>query len=184
MSRFLDELYFLMTEFHNFETEFKTQLSQNYISSNTACLVDAEEVENWKASVAYDESLEYLENNDKINFDKKQFELRKGTINRNKINFRSYKTLEEVCNSLKHNKRISIVGHQFFCYIDSMTYTPKVFEYYTKNNQLLIYFGEGKWLELVRNAVIDKMHFLVDGEAIKKHASNSEPTIPPTQLHI
>jgi len=146
MSRFLDELYFLMTEFHNFETEFKTQLSQNYISSNTACLVDAEEVENWKASVAYDESLEYLENNDKINFDKKQFELRKGTINRNKINFRSYKTLDEVCHSLKHNKRISIVGHQFFCYIDSMTYTPKVFEYYTKNNQLLIYFGEGKCL--------------------------------------
>ena len=146
MSRFLDELYFLMTEFHNFETEFKTQLSQNYISSNTACLVDAEEVENWKDSVAYDETLEYLENNDKINFDKKQFELRKGTINRNKINFRSYKTLDEVCHSLKHNKRISLVGHQFFCYIDNMTYTPKVFEYYTKNNQLLIYFGEGKCL--------------------------------------
>ena len=146
MSRFLDELYFLMTEYHNFETEFRTQLAQNYISSNTACLVDAEEVENWKASVAYDETLEYLENNDRINFDKKQFELRKGTINRNKIHFRSYKTLDEVCHSLKHNKRISIVGHQFFCYIDSMTYTPKVFEYYTKNNQLLIYFGDGKCL--------------------------------------
>ncbi len=46
------------------------------------------------------------------------------------------------------------------------------------------YFGEGQWLELVRTSVIDKMHYLVNGEAIRKHASNSEPTIPPTQLHI
>ncbi len=46
------------------------------------------------------------------------------------------------------------------------------------------YYGEGKWLELIRLSAIDKMQYLVNGEAIKKHASKSEPTIPPTQLHI
>lgn len=46
------------------------------------------------------------------------------------------------------------------------------------------HYGEGKWLELIRLSAIDKMCYFVNGDAIKKYASNSEPTIKPTQLHI
>ena len=143
-NKYLAELYFYMKEFYNFEMEFKTNLAQNYISGNIACLVDTDEIENWKNSVAYDECLEFLENHDEINFEKKQFELFGGKFSRNKMNFKAYETLNEICHSLKHNKRISIISRQFFCYLNNITYPPTVFNYYTKNNQLIIYFGTGK----------------------------------------
>ena len=143
-NKYLAELYFYMKEFYNFETEFKTNLAQNYISGDIACLVDTDEIENWKNNVAYDECLEFLENHDQINFEKKQFELFGGKFSRNQMNFKAYETLNEICHSLKHNKRISIISRQFFCYLNNITYPPTVFNYYTKNNQLIIYFGTGK----------------------------------------
>ena len=144
--KYLDELYFYMKEFYDFETKFRSNLSQNYIFGDIACLVDAEEIDNWKSNVDYDNCLEFLENHDKINFDKKQIELYKNNTIIHKINLKSYETLDEVCNSLKHNKRISIISQQFFCYLNKITYTPTVFNFYTKNNQLIIYFGTGKSL--------------------------------------
>ena len=144
--KYLDELYFYMKEFYDFETKFRSNLSQNYIYGDIACLVDAEAIDNWKSNVDYDNCLEFLENHDKINFDKKQIELYKNNTIIHKINLKSYETLDEVCNSLKHNKRISIISQQFFCYLNKITYTPTVFNFYTKNNQLIIYFGTGKSL--------------------------------------
>ena len=144
--KYLDELYFYMKEFYNFETKFRMNLSQNYIYGDIACLVDVEEIDNWKSNTYYENCLEFLENHDKINFDKKQMELHMKNTIIHKINLKSYETLDEVCNSLKHNKRISIVSQQFFCYLNKITYTPTVFNFYTKNNQLIIYFGTGKSL--------------------------------------
>ena len=45
----LDDLYFNMLEYFNFEKEFTSNLPKNYISSFIICLVDAEEIENWKS---------------------------------------------------------------------------------------------------------------------------------------
>ena len=154
-NKYLDELYFYMKEFYDFEKKFKLNLAQNYISGNIACLVDTEEIEKWKMNVAYDECLELLENYDKINFDKKQIQLYKENPIFHNINLKSYETLDEVCNLLKHNKRISIISQQFFCYLNQITYTPILFNYYTKNNQLLIYFGTGKSI-FIPNYYIDK----------------------------
>ena len=42
----LDDLYFNMLEYFNFEKEFTSNLPKNYISSFIICLVDAEEIEN------------------------------------------------------------------------------------------------------------------------------------------
>ena len=144
--KYLDELYFYMKEFYDFETKFRMNLPQNYIYGDIACLVDTEEIDNWKSNIDYENCLEFLENHDKINFDKKQIELNKHNTVFHKINLKAYETLDEVCNSLKHNKRISIISHQFFCYLNKITYTPTVFNFYTKNNQLIIYFGTGKSL--------------------------------------
>ena len=154
-NKYFDELYFYMQEFYDFEKKFKSNLSQNYISGNIACLVDTEEIEKWKMNVAYDECLELLENYDKLNFDKKQIQLYKENPIFHNINLKSYETLDEVCNLLKHNKRISVISQQFFCYLNQVTYTPTVFNYYTKNNQLLIYFGTGKSI-FIPNYYIDK----------------------------
>ena len=52
--------------------------------------------------------------------------------------------MDEVCQSLKKGGRISIIGNQFLCYMNKITYTKKCFKCYTKNNQLIIYFGNGK----------------------------------------
>ena len=144
----LDELYFYMKEFYNFEIKFRANLSQNYIYGDIACLVDAVEIENWKLNVHYENCLDILENHDKINFDKKQIELYKKNSIFHNINLKSFETIDEVCNSLKHNKRISIISQQFFCYLNKTTYTPTIFNFYTKNNQLIIYFGTGKSLFL------------------------------------
>ena len=153
--KYLDELFFYMKEFYNFEEQFKTNLSQNYIFGDIACLVDTDEIDNWKKSVSYDECLEFLENYDKINFDKKQTELYNENKIKNKIKFKCFETLNEVCHLLKNNKRISIISKQFFCYINNITYSPTVFNYYTKNNQLIIYFGTGKSL-FIPNYYVDK----------------------------
>ena len=51
-NKYLAELYFYMKEFYNFEMEFKTNLAQNYISGNIACLVDTDEIENCKNQIA------------------------------------------------------------------------------------------------------------------------------------
>jgi hypothetical protein len=144
--KYLAELFFYMKEFFDFETEFKSNLSQNIISGNIACLVDTDEIDNWKMSVAYDECLEFLENYDQINFEKKQFELFQGKFNKNRMNFKAYETINEICEALKHNKRISVISQQFYCYLNNITYTPTMFNYYIKNNQLIIYFGTGKCL--------------------------------------
>ena len=144
--KYLAELFFYMKEFFDFETEFKSNLSQNIISGNIACLVDTDEIDNWKMSIAYDECLEFLENYDQINFEKKQFELFQGKFNKNRMNFKAYETINEICEALKHNKRISVISQQFYCYLNNITYTPTMFNYYIKNNQLIIYFGTGKCL--------------------------------------
>ena len=144
--KYLAELFFYMKEFYDFETEFKSNLSQNYISGNIACLVDTDEIDNWKMSVAYDECLEFLENYDQINFEKKQLELFEGKFNKNRMNFKPYETINEICEALKHNKRISVISQQFLCYLNNITYSPTMFNYYIKNNQLIIYFGTGKCL--------------------------------------
>ena len=161
-NRYLDELYFYMQEFYKFETKFISNLSQNIIIGDIACLVDAEEIDKWKANVEYDNCLEFVENYDKINFDKFQTELHKQNIIKHKIDLKSYETLDEVCNSLKHTKRISIISQQFFCYLNKITYSPTMFHYYTKNNQLIIYFGTGKSL-FIPNYSINKK---IDSENI------------------
>ena len=145
-NRLLDELYFYMKEFYDFETKFISNLSQNVINGDIACLVDAEEIDKWKANVEYEKCRELLENYDKIKFDELQTELFHQNSIKNKIDLKSYETLDEVCNSLKHNKRISIISQRFFCYLNKITYSPTMFNYYTKNNQLIIYFGTGKCL--------------------------------------
>ena len=146
-SRYLDELYFNMREYFLFEEDFTTNLPKNYISTHVICLVDAEDIENWKSLNSYESCLNFLENNDKVNFDNYQSEI----LNQNKIGnkdyikkFNTYETLDEVCHDLKKGKRISIIGHQFLCYMNKITYTKKCFKCYTKNNQLIIYFGNGK----------------------------------------
>ena len=145
--RFLDELYFNMREYFLFEEDFTSNLPKNYISTHVICLVDAEDIENWKSLNSYESCLNFLENNDKVNFDNYQSEI----LNQNKIGnkdyikkFNTYETLDEVCHDLKKGKRISIIGHQFLCYMNKITYTKKCFKCYTKNNQLIIYFGNGK----------------------------------------
>ena len=143
-SRDLDELFFHMKEFFIFESNFNTDLSKNEITSNIACLVDAEEIENWKEKVGYDECIEFLENDDYMGFYNKQYELFKENSIKNKFKFNSFQNLEEVCNALKHNRKIYIISRDFFLYLNKVTYTPKVFNYYIKNNQLFIYFGEQK----------------------------------------
>ena len=106
-NKYLAELYFYMKEFYNFETEFKTNLAQNYISGDIACLVDTDEIENWKNNVAYDECLEFLENHDQINFEKKQFELFGGKFSRNQMNFKATELeLRRRCHELQKNERI------------------------------------------------------------------------------
>jgi hypothetical protein len=42
--KYLDELFFYMKEFYNFEEHFKKNLSQNYIFGDIACLVDTDEM--------------------------------------------------------------------------------------------------------------------------------------------
>ena len=145
--RYLDELYFNMREYFLFEEDFTSNLPKNYISTHVICLVDAEDIENWKSLNSYESCLNFLENNDKVNFDNYQSEI----LNQNKIGnkdyikkFNTYETLDEVCHDLKKGKRISIIGHQFLCYMNKITYTKKCFKCYTKNNQLIIYFGNGK----------------------------------------
>ena len=145
--RYLDELYFNMREYFLFEEDFTSNLPKNYISTHVICLVDAEDIENWKSLNSYESCLNFLENNDKVNFDNYQNEI----LNQNKIGnkdyikkFNTYETLDEVCHDLKKGKRISIIGHQFLCYMNKITYTKKCFKCYTKNNQLIIYFGNGK----------------------------------------
>ena len=170
--KYLDELYFYMQEFYNFETKFISNLSQDYIFGDIACLVDANEIDKWKENVEYDQCLEFLENYDRINFDKKQIELFKENAIKNKINLKSFETLDEVCHSLKRNNRISIISRQFFCYLNKITYSPTVFNYYTKNNQLIIYFGTGKSLFIpyyVPNKKLDSENIYIIDLPENKH---------------
>ena len=113
--------------------------------------------------------LNFLENNDKVNFDNYQSEI----LNQNKIGikdykkkFNTYETLDEVCHDLKEGKRISIIGNQFLCYMNKITYTKKCFKCYTKNNQLIIYFGNGKSIFLPKffpDKILDSENvFIVD----------------------
>ena len=167
--RHLDDLYFNMLEYFNFEKEFIYNLPKNYISTYVICLVDAEEIENWKSINSYDSCLDFLENCDTINFEKFQIKLlnQKQNLQKNfRKKFVSYETLDEVCHSLKKGGRISIIGNQFLCYINKITYAKKCFKCYTKNNQLIIYFGEGKSIFIPKyfpNKILDSENvFIVD----------------------
>ena len=144
--RYLDELYFNMLEYFNFEKEFTNNLSKNYISNYVICLTDADEIEAWKSKNKYDYCLDFFENCDNIGFDKFQVELINQNQNEKNKKLKTYETLDEVCHSLKKGGRISIIGNQFLCYMNKITYTRKCFKCYIKNNQLIIYFGEGKSL--------------------------------------
>lgn len=143
---YLDDLYFNMLEYFTFEKDFTSNLPKNYISTHIICLVDADEIENWKSNYSYDSCLEFFENCDNINFNKIQLELLEQNQGRQKPmnKFKIYETLDEVCNSLKKGGRISVIGNQYLCYVNKITYTKKCFKCYTKNNQLIIYFGNGK----------------------------------------
>ena len=164
----LDDLYFNMLEYFNFEKEFTSNLPKNYISSFIICLVDAEEIENWKSLNSYDFCLEFLDNCDNINFQKFQIDSmnQNQNIPKNFKKFKIYETLDEVCHSLKKGGRISIIGNQFLCYINKVTYAKKCFKCYTKNNQLIIYFGEGKSIFIPKffpNKILDSENvFIVD----------------------
>ena len=172
--RYLDELYFNMIEYFNFEKEFTYHLSKNYISNYVICLTDAEEIEIWKSKNKYDSCLDFFENCDIINFDKFQVELinqyQNESINNKKLKI--YETLDEVCHSLKKGGRISIIGNQFLCYMNKITYTKKCFKCYTKNNQLIIYFGEGKSLFIPKffpDKILDSENvYIVDLSCDKK----------------
>ena len=145
--RYLDDLYFNMHEYFIFEDDFTSNLPNNYISTHVICLVDAQDIENWKSSNSYESCLNFLENSDRVNFDNYQCELinQNQSIKKNSITkFNTYETLDEVCQSLKKGGRISIIGNEFLCYMNKITYTKKCFKCYTKNNQLIIYFGNGK----------------------------------------
>ena len=144
--RYIDDLYFNMLEYFTFEKEFTSNLRKNFISSYVICLVDAEEIENWKSTNSYDSSIDYLENCDNVNFEKFQIELlsQNQTLSKKLKKFEMYETLDEVCHALKKGGRLSVIGNQFLCYVNKITYTKKCFKCYTKNNQLVIYFGGGK----------------------------------------
>ena len=143
---YLDDLYFNMREYFLFENDFTSNLPNNYITTHVICLVDAQDIENWKSINSYESSINFIENCDKISFDNYQSEIHNqnqvGQKNIKKLKI--YETLDEVCDSLKKGGRISIIGHQFLCYMNEITYTKKCFKCYTKNNQLIIYFGNGK----------------------------------------
>ena len=62
LKRYLDELYFNMLEYFNFEKEFTRNLSLNKISNYVICLTDAEEIETWKSKKKYDSCLDFFEN--------------------------------------------------------------------------------------------------------------------------
>ena len=166
--RYLDNLYFNMLEYFTFEKEFTSNLPKNYISSHVICLVDAEEIENWKATNAYDSCVDFLENCDNVNFEKFQVELlnQNQYVKSNLRKFETYETLDEVCHTLKKGGRISVVGNQFLCYVNKITYTKKCFKCYTKNNQLIIYFGGGKSIFIPKfylNKVLDSENvYIVD----------------------
>ena len=95
----LDDLYFNMLEYFKFEKEFTSNLPENYISSFIICLVDAEEIENWKSKNSYDFYLEFFDNCDNINFLKFQIDLMNQNPNIQKSfkKFEIYATLDEVC---------------------------------------------------------------------------------------
>ena len=164
----LDDLYFNMLEYFSFEKEFTSNLSKNFISSFIICLVDAEEIENWKSINSYDFCLEFFDNCDNINFQKFQIDSmnQNPNVQKNFKKFEIYETLDEVCHSLKKGGRISIIGNQFLCYINKITYAKKCFKCYTKNNQLIIYFGEGKSIFIPKffpNKILDSENvFIVD----------------------
>ena len=67
---------------------------------------------------------------------------------------------------LKKGGRISIIGNQFLCYINKITYVIKCFKCYTKNNQLIIYFEEEKSIFIPKffpNKILDSENvFIVD----------------------
>ena len=156
--RYIDDLYFNMLEYFTFEKEFTSNLPKNFISSYVICLVDAEEIENWKSTNSYDSSIDYLENCDNVNFEKFQIELlsQNQTLSKKLKKFEMYETLDEVCHALKKGGRISVIGNQFLCYVNKITYTKKCFKCYTKNNQLVIYFGGGKSI-FIPNFFLDKI---------------------------
>ena len=166
--RYLDDLYFNMLEYFTFEKEFTSNLSKNFISSYVICLVDAEEIETWKSLNSYDSCVEFFENCDNINFEKFQIELlnQNQNVKKNIKKFDIYETLDEVCHSLKKGKRISLIGNQFLCYVNKITYTKKCFKCYTKNNNLIIYFGDGKSFFIPNffiNKILDSENvFIVD----------------------
>ena len=162
--KYLDELYFHLLEYYNFENQFTSDLSKNSISTHIICLVDAEEIENWKEKTSYDSCIEFLENCDSINFNK--YQLNNQNLQKNSQKFKLYQTLDEVCDSLKRGGRISIIGHDILCYLNKITYTKKCFKCYTKNNQLIIYFGQGKSIfipKFIPNKILDSENvFIVD----------------------
>ena len=166
--KYLDELFFDLLEYYNFETQFTSDLSQNILSTHIICLVDAEEIESWKSANSYNSCLKFLENCDSENFKNFQLNLinQNQTFQKNKKKFKIYQTLDEVCNTLKKGGRIAIIGQQFLCYLNKITYTKKCFKCYSKNNQLIIYFGQGKSIfipDFFLNKILDSENvYIID----------------------
>ena len=166
--KYLDELYFDLLEYYNFETQFTSDLSKNILSTHIICLVDAEEIESWKSANSYNSCLQFLENCDSENFKNFQLNLinQNQTFQKNKKKLKIYQTLDEVCNTLKKGGRIAIIGQQFLCYLNKITYTKKCFKCYSKNNQLIIYFGQGKSIfipDFFLNKILDSENvYIID----------------------
>ena len=95
---YLDDLYFNMREYFLFENDFTSNLPNNYITTHVICLVDAQDIENWKSINSYESSINFIENCDKISFDNYQSEIHNqnqvGQKNIKKLKI--YETLDEV----------------------------------------------------------------------------------------
>ena len=151
----IEELYFLMKEYYKFEKLLYSNIKNFTTCSDTIILVDYDDIENWKKSVSYEDSIKFLELNDSIGFFKFQIDNIKSDNNfdtsiKNSFDLKAYESMDEVCYSLLKKKKFAIVGQCFYCYIKNVTYLPKVFRYYSKNNQLIIYFGEGNSLFITK----------------------------------
>ena len=147
----IEELYFVMKEYYKFDKILTSNIKNFSTCSDTIVLVDYDDIENWKKSVSYEDSLQFLELDDSIGFYNFQVNSTKSNNNlsvsiKNSFDLNAYESMDEVCYCLLKKKKFAIISQNFYCYMKNVTYPPKVFRYYSKNNQLIIYFGEGNSL--------------------------------------
>ena len=151
----IEELYFVMKEYYKFEEILFSNIKNISTCSDTVILVDYDDIENWKKSVLYEDSLKFLELDDSIGFYNFQINNVKPNDNfstsiKNTYELNVYESMDEVCYCLLKKKKFAIISQYFYSYIKNVTYPPKVFRYYSKNNQLIIYFGEGNSLFITK----------------------------------